>query len=290
LLLGGACGGGGAGGDEDAFCDALEDLSDQVADGDLADDDGLDDVRDTLEELADAAADDVADDVGELAEAAEDADPDDADDLADDVVDDLGDTADEVCGIDEDDFAIAPEATTTTEEASTTTAEVSTTTATTAGDGGGDEVPEDVNTIVAREPVPADIEPEFAATAGACFDGDMTACDALFFEQAPEGSIASEYAESCGGRIPSFANEEFECAANMFPPVDLSIELLREDLQALLQACRDGAMQSCDDLVAATGDGSFEEIFGQLCGGRLNNNIGVRVVPCVDVFGEQAFA
>ena len=47
-----ACGGGGGGGgDEEAFCDALETLSDQVADGDLADDDGLEDVTDTVNDL-----------------------------------------------------------------------------------------------------------------------------------------------------------------------------------------------------------------------------------------------
>ena len=292
LLLVGACGGGGGGGDEDAFCDALDDLSDQVADGDLTDDDGLDDVRDTLDELAEAAGDDVADDVDELVEAAEDAEPEDADDLADDIADDLGDAADDVCGIDEDEFAVPPEEETTTtitvtdQTTTTTEAEQSTTTVTLADV----EVPEGVNAIGARQPVPDDIEPEFAAAAQACFDGDMASCDALFFEQAPEGSVASDYSSSCAGRILEFANEEFECLANIFPRVDLPIEPLREDLQPLLQACRDGQMQACDDVVSATGDGSFEEIFGRLCGGRMNSNIGVRVVTCVEVLGEQAFA
>jgi len=46
-----ACGGGGGGGDEDAFCGALEALSEQVEDGDLASEDGLEDVTETANDL-----------------------------------------------------------------------------------------------------------------------------------------------------------------------------------------------------------------------------------------------
>ncbi len=290
-LLVGACGGGGGGGDEGAFCDALDDLSDELADGDV------DDARDALDDLAEAASDDQAGDVEDLVETADDTDEDDAEEvaeLADDVADDLGGAAED-CGIDEDEFAVPPEVTTTTAEATTTTADDATTTTEdddepppTTGDV---DVPPGINPIGARQAVPGDIEPEFEGAAQSCFDGDMAACDALFFEQAPDGTVGNAYGGTCGGRILSFENESFECTANLFPPAEISIELLRDDLQGLLQACQQGAMGACDELVVVTdGDGSFEFLFGQQCGVRLNSNIGVRTDTCVAVFGEQAFA
>ena len=62
LLAMAGCGDDGGGGDEDAFCDELETLSDQVADGDLSTDEGLEDAVDTANDLLEVAGSDDQED------------------------------------------------------------------------------------------------------------------------------------------------------------------------------------------------------------------------------------
>lgn len=122
------------GGDDDdevdtAFCDGLTTLSDQIADGD-----DVDDQATTVDDLADAAdGADQEDAVEEVADEYADDDNDQAD-LAEVVQDELGGFAED-CGVDPDEFALAPSTTTTTEgDEPTTTTEGDETTTTTEGD------------------------------------------------------------------------------------------------------------------------------------------------------------
>lgn len=80
-----------------------------------------------------------------------------------------------------------PETTTTTAEATTTTTEAPTPT---------------TLDLAATEPTaPGDLgeDDELDALAEECFDGDVAACDQLFFES-PAGSDYEAYGDSCGGR------------------------------------------------------------------------------------------
>lgn len=269
-----ACGDDG-GGDEEAFCDSLDALSEQVSDGDLADDDGLGAALDTANDLAETAADgeqlDAVNEVrGVLADSA--TDPDDA---VETIQAELGDFA-EACDIDEDDFAAAP----TTTEAPTTTAppETGTTappdTGTTAPDG-------DTVLVSAREPVPADIAPEFAALAQGCFDGDMSACDELF-NTTPASSPDEAYGDTCGGRIEDGQGFELECVDVITGPADVPAEVVD---QATAQACQGGDMVACDRLFQEGAGGSVDEAYGALCAGRVQDTDAL----CVDIFGEVAF-
>jgi hypothetical protein len=271
-----ACGDDGGGGDEAAFCDGLETLSDQVADGDLASNDGLEDVVETMNELIETAGDDQLETVEDVANDLADASAGDAGDSAEAVQDELGGFAED-CDIDDDEFAI-PETTTTTEveEPSTTTTVViddpSTTTTDTAPPG--DEV-----LVVARQPVPGDIAPEFAALAEACFAGDMAACDQLFAET-PIGSVDEDYGRSCGGRVEDAVAGQ--CQATITGPVAVPADVVD---QATAAACEAGDMIACDDLFRAAADGSVDQAYGALCAGRVPDTNAF----CVDIFGEVAF-
>lgn len=286
LSVAGCGGGGGGGGDEEAFCDALESLSDQVADGDLADDDGLEDVTDTVNDLLEAADDgEQLDAVRAVGDEVEGADPDDADATAETVQDELGDFAED-CEIDEDEFAVAPEAddeetTTTTADdggdTTTTTAGGGDTTGTTAGGGGGDL--SNVN-VGARQPVPAGIEAEFAGAADQCFNGDAPVCDNVF-NQSPAGSVAEQYGATCGGRVADPTQSAGLCAQLITAPQTPPTEI--ED-QATAAACFDGDMGACDNLFNNSPGGSPDELYGALCGFRVQSTDAF----CIDIFGEEA--
>jgi hypothetical protein len=289
-----ACGGGGGGGDEDAFCDSLDSLSGLVEDGDLADDGGLGDAVDIANDLRETASDDQSDAIQEVGEALSEANPDDAADTADLIQDELGDFADD-CEIDE--FAEAPEEETTTttepEEETTTTADPDDTTTTEGG-----EVPSgDVNVLGALQPVPGDIEAEFAALADQCFVGDMGACDLIFFGTdgagagaAPQGSVAREYSSSCAGRIATFVEgQPGECVNNFFlaSPPDVG-SFSDPSFEGLAQGCFANDMQSCVDLFLQTDVGTSEELYGQTCGFRVDATV-TTLANCLDIFGPVAF-
>lgn len=273
-----ACGGGGGGGDEEAFCDSLEALSDQVSEGELADDDGLEDVNETVNELRESAADgeqlDAVDAVGDEVVAA---DADDADDTAETIQDELGDFAED-CDIDDDEFAVAPEPE--PEETTTTTAVDDTTTTTVIDDT---TLPPDVEALVvhARQPVPADIAAEFAGLAQGCFDGDMAQCDQLFTATPPD-SVDETYGDTCAGRLDDGQRFELDCATVITAPVDVPAELAD---QATAAACQGGDMVACDDLFNNAADDTIDRTYGALCAGRVQNTDAL----CVDIFGEVAF-
>ena len=279
-LLAAACGGGGGGGgDEEAFCDALETLSDQVADGDLADDDGLEDVTDTVNDLLQAADEgEQLDAVNAVGDEIEGASADDADASAETIQDELGGFAED-CDIDDDEFAV-PATTETTETTETTdtsdTTETTDTTGTTIGGGDGEAV-----LVSAREPVPADIAAEFAGLAQACFDGDMTSCDQLF-NTTPAGSIDEAYGDTCAGRIEDGQGFDLECATVITGPIDVPVDVADQDTAA---ACQAGDMVACDNLFQSAAEGSIDRAYGALCAGRVQDTDAL----CVEIFGEVAF-
>lgn len=266
-----ACGGDDGGGADEALCDALDTLSDQIADGDP-----IDDQIDTIEDDLDDAAteDDQRAALQNVAEAYEDGENDQAD-LADEVQDELGDFAEE-CDIDEDEFAVAP--TTTTTE---TTEPPDTTTETTEDGGGTTLPPESGPDILAREEVPADIAAEFADLADACFEGDMEACDTLY-DSTPVDSSDEAYGATCGGRIAEADVQPSACATIITGPVEVPAEIVD---QANAQACFDGDMLACDELFRTSEVESLDELYGAVCGGRVPST----TAYCVDIFGDVAF-
>jgi len=267
-----ACGGGGDGGDEEAFCDDLEVLSDQVADGDLADDDGLDDVTDTVNDLVESAADgEPLDAVRTVGEEVADADPDQADDTAETIQDELGDFAED-CDIDE--FAIA-ETTTTTGTTTVATDTVPTSDTTTGDDG-------ELITVTAPQPVPDGFDPQFAELAASCEAGDMAACDELF-AQTPGGSPEEAYGDTCAQRIPPGTGR---ACTTVFPgPQPFGGDVVD---QSSAQACFDGDMATCDAMLGS--DSQADQQYGFFCGGRIDSTIADTDTLCVDIFGPTAFA
>jgi hypothetical protein len=272
------CGDDGGGGDEAAFCDELEALSDDVADGDLASEDGLEDLVDRANALIEVAADgEQADAVEAIGDELEGADPDDAEDTADLIRDELADIAEDVCDIDADEFALFEVATTTT----TDTTEGPTTTDTTDGGGGGGELegrsgPE----VNGRQPVPADLEQEgdIPALAQGCFDGDPEACDELFFVTPVDGP-GEAYGRSCGGRVAEGAAGQ--CAQLITGPVAVPDDVTDPNAEA----CFEGDMAACDEQFNDADEGSADQLYGGLCGGRVQNTTAF----CVDIFGPEPF-
>lgn len=265
-----ACGDDGSSGDEDAFCDELEELSEDIADGDLASNDGLEDLVDRANDLIEFAADgEQTDAVQVVGEALSEADPDDAQETAELIRDELGDIADDVCNIDEDEFAIPPTTTTTTEPEPTTT--------TTEDEPDPDDGPTEVN---GRLEIPADFEAdEDIAAAQACYDGDPEACDDLYLSTGI-GTVAERYGSTCGGRVAG--GTRGGCAALISPPTPIPPGV--EDL-ANAQACFDGDMAACDAQFQAADPGTADQFYGGLCGNRVQNTTAF----CVEIFGDVAY-
>lgn len=264
------CGNGG-GGDEAAFCDELEALSDDIADGALAEEDGLEEAVDRANALSEAADDGAQTDaVQAVGEELSEADPEDAADTAELIQDELGDIAEDTCEIDGDEFAVAPEETTTTTEPDEST--------TTAPDDSTTTPPGDVE-VNARQPIPGDFEAdEDIAAAQACFDGDPAACDSLFASTGV-GTVAEQYGSTCAGRVAEGTSGG--CAELITPPVAVPADVV----DANAQACFDGNMIACDDQFRAAAAGTPDQTYGGLCGGRVPDTSAF----CVDIFGEQAF-
>jgi hypothetical protein len=276
------------GGDEAAFCDALDDLSGQVTDGDVAGD--IDGVVDTVNELIEAAPDgeplEAAQAVGDEVADVDDEDEDDVADVVELVQDELGPQAEDLCGEDADEFAVAPEVddTTTTEPDDTTTTTEPDESTTTAGEGEEDDVPP----VGARQPVPGDIAPASATPAQACFDGDAQSCDDLF-AAAPAGSVDKVYGDTCAGRIDE--GTRVLCTVAIQAPIDAAEaatalgEVQDPAFAADADACFAGDQLACDRMFQTAPDPSFERTYGALCAGRVPT----ATVLCVDILGEDAF-
>ena len=286
-----ACGDDGGGGDEEAFCDELEALSDDVADGGLESEEGLEDAVDRANALLESAADgEQSEAVQAVGEELAGADPDDAADTAEVIQDELGDIAEDTCDIDGDEFAVAEVTTTTTSEPEATT--------TTVDDGGGGG---ELNAVgAAVDPASVGVEAGFEENIDLCFRGLMVACDNIFFGEngqtaAPEGSNASIYAGQCGGRIQTFSNDTIRCDANIFAASPFDVGAFSDaSFEALATACQgsdtvNGDMAACDDLFLQTGVGTAEEAYGDTCGGRIDSTVAERAgASCVEIFGAVA--
>jgi hypothetical protein len=276
LTLLAACGGDDGGGDQDAFCNALDDLSQQVADGDLGTDDGLDDVTKTVNDLFEAADDDQADAVETVGNEVQDAKPEDADDTFETVDDELGDFADD-CDVELAAPTTTEASTTTTEETTTTTETVDTSdTADTQGNG------DDRIEVTAPTAVPGDVADQ--QTAGACFGGDFDACDTLFNNGQSNGDQAdATYGDSCGGRIP---NGSGKFCTQVFP----GAQAPGADVQdtATAGACFNGDMNACDQLLNS--DHEPDQRYGFFCGGRIDETLANTQELCPAIFGDQAVA
>jgi hypothetical protein len=98
-----------------------------------------------------------------------------------------------------------------------------------------------------------------------CEDGDLVACDDLYFES-PEGSAYESFGSTCGGAEDDLFGD---CSATLDDEEDLGA-----DLDALHDLCEEGDMGACDELYFESPIGSDEEEFGSTCGGRQDETNG----------------
>ena len=293
------CGGGDdGGGDLEAFCDELEAFSEDVADGDLESNRGLESLVDRVNELNELGGEELEDAVGEVGEALQDARPEEAGEVAELIQDELGDAAEDECDIDEfaafeaaddgedDDTTTEPEGETTVPEGETTVPPVT----------------GELNPVTeAVDPATVGVEPGFEENTDLCFRGLMVACDDIFFGEngqaaAPEGSNARTYGGTCGGRILEFNNATERCVDNLFAASPFDPAAFTDaSFVDLATACQGseavpGDLAACDSLFAGTGVGTVEEAYGDTCGGRIDSDVAQRQpgTSCVSIFGATA--
>jgi len=114
-------------------------------------------------------------------------------------------------------------------------------------------------------------DPPLDALAGACFDGDLFACDTLFVRSEVDSELEA-YSRSCGGRVaappgaPGCADRFGAPAPVAEAPDDLGGDAA---LDALADACFTGDLSACDDLFLASSPDSGYEAYGSTCAGRL---------------------
>jgi len=119
-------------------------------------------------------------------------------------------------------------------------------------------------------------DPLFDGLAQACFEGDMTSCDDLYW-RTPVDSTYEEYGSTCAGRVP--AGTYGSCAEEVAAAVDAASAVpaapeqpagLGTDvaLDELAQQCFDGALFACDKLYVLGGDGTDYKAYGDTCAGR----------------------
>ena len=90
----------------------------------------------------------------------------------------------------------------------------------------------------------------------ACEDGDMEACDGLYWLSSP-GDENAEFGATCGGRTDG--EEGGNCVYD-------------EEIAEYRTACESGDMEACDELFFTSNAGSEEEEFGASCGGRTDDS------------------
>ncbi|MBK5222100.1 MAG: DUF2510 domain-containing protein [Acidimicrobiia bacterium] len=117
-----------------------------------------------------------------------------------------------------------------------------------------------------------DPDPELADLRDACGDGDMEACDDLYWSTSV-GSDDEEYGSTCGGTSEETnggcTDLDADSPTTTAPPTDPGGSNSGDDaeLGAMRDACGGGDMTACDDLYWATPVGSVDEEFGSTCGG-----------------------
>lgn len=147
--------------------------------------------------------------------------------------------------------------------------------------GGGDDLPAGQD----PEPILGE-DDDFDALAGACFEENMFACDALFTVTPAESDIES-YAQTCGGRIdevdgaPACAEEFNQEIPEGQNPGELGDD---PDLDALADGCFEGDMDDCDQLFGDSPSDSDYEAYAEACGGRLPTNDLGFTLDCAIVF------
>ncbi len=106
-------------------------------------------------------------------------------------------------------------------------------------------------------------DPRLDALYDSCANGDMIACDDLYWES-PIDSEYETFGRSCGGGLE--ANGGGSCAETQRG----SDATYGDDprLDALYDSCADGDMAACDQLFWESPISSEYETFGNLCGGR----------------------
>lgn len=158
-------------------------------------------------------------------------------------------------------------ATTTGDDGSTSTSDRDGTTTTTTTD-------ETTEPPQGGEPGHLGDDPALDQLAAQCFDGDLDACDDLYFES-PLGSEYERYGSTCGDRneetsggcTVQYAGED--TAAGDTPPGEAPGDLGDDPaLDDLAQRCFEGEMQACDHLYFQSPRGSDHETYGATCGGR----------------------
>lgn len=115
-------------------------------------------------------------------------------------------------------------------------------------------------------------DPALDALWDACEDGDLGACDLLFWDSIV-GSDYEHFGATCGERA-ELSNGS--CWAALGPggpdmPTDYGDDPV---LDALWDACDAGDLTRCDDLYWSTPIDSAYERFGATCGGRTTFGVG----------------
>jgi hypothetical protein len=131
-----------------------------------------------------------------------------------------------------------------------------------------------------QQPTGLGTDASMDALAQSCFDGDMQACDDLYYGS-PIGSAYESYAETCAGRsapipglcVATFAPDSTSTTSPTLQPAPAPTQEptgLGTDasMDALAQSCFDGDMQACDELYVTSPIGSAYESFGETCAGR----------------------
>ena len=166
-----------------------------------------------------------------------------------------------------------------------------------------------------QQPTGLGTDPAMDALAKSCYDGDMQACDDLYYTS-PIGSAYESFAETCAGRslpIPGSCTTTFvsataptstvpgstapptttpittptTTAGNVPPPTQQPTGLgIDPALDALAQSCYDGDMQACDDLYFAADVNTAYEAYGDTCAGRQPPFSGL----CTAAFGSSPTA
>ena len=131
---------------------------------------------------------------------------------------------------------------------------------------------------------PSEEDPEFAALADGCFDGDYAQCDQLY-QDTPVGSTYETYGATCGGRLVDtevrggcafIAETSAVLGGNPGEIEDYGSDPAFDELAT---DCANADLLACDQLYRESDVGSGYEAFGATCGGRLDEPVDGGCVP-----------
>jgi S1-C subfamily serine protease len=118
-------------------------------------------------------------------------------------------------------------------------------------------------------------DPELDGLWDACEDGDLDACDELYWRSAV-GSEYEDHGASCGRRGAGWGScadelEPFPGGDVAAPPASYGDD---PTLDALWDACQGGDLAACDELYLTAPDDSDDETFATTCGERRSPRYG----------------